>query len=378
MTVSITDVRWGSYKEYEGPLHYGLGRLNLSSFPTDGHKLLDIVTQTEGGSPSAVNAYDRCIISLGLLQWCDAKYFLSSKLLGAIASRNLHLLSPLTQVLGESGASFSQKTPGKWRFFVRGDEVDSAEEQHALFFAGGSGLKGQWQEVHKLRAKAWVAAFVNTLAQPEAIEAQVAYTAERMYGFATPAAKAILFDGSQMLQGWPGAVQAGFLSFAANLPAVAAKHLEVAARNSNSAKWSPDWCIAVLRELTFGPQIAIYPHRYEKIRPKLEQHFGVDLPDFAEDLKRWQRQMNADLDAPLAAEPKFETTEEIQRLLVRLGYDLGNSGPAHDGVDGRMGGKTRDAIMTFQGLNGLNVDGQVGRLTRQKLLEAHRRQVGPA
>jgi Putative peptidoglycan binding domain len=378
VTVGITDVRWGSYKQYEGPLHYGLGKLNLVSFPSDGHKLLDIVTQTEGGSPSAVNAYDRCIVSLGLLQWCEAKYFLSSKLLGAIANRNLELLNPLAQILKESGASFSQKTPGKWRFYLRSEEVDSADEQYALFFAGCTGLKGQWQEVHKLRAKAWVAAFVNTLAQPEAIEAQVAYTAERMYSFATPSAKAILFDGSQTLHGWPGAVQAGFLSFAANLPAVAARHLERAVQSTNAAKWSRDWCISILRELTFGPEIAIYPHRYEKIRPKLEQHFGVDLPDFADDLKRWQQQMNTDLDAPVAAEPKFETLEEIQQLFVRLGYDLGTSGPTHDGVDGRMGGKTRDAIMTFQRLNGLGVDGQVGKLTRQKLIEAHRAWVARA
>jgi peptidoglycan hydrolase-like protein with peptidoglycan-binding domain len=373
MTISQANVSWGSYKEFEGPVHYGLGKLNLTTFPTPGHRLLDVVTQTEGGSPSAVNAYDRCIISLGLIQWCEAKYFLSSKLLGAIAEREPTLLSPLDAVLKETGAKFAKKTSNnKWRFYLNNDEVDSGIEQQALFFAGANGLKGQWQDIQKLRAKSWVAAFVNTLHQPEAIEAQIEHTAEHMYSFATPAAKAILFSENKPLEGWPGAVQGGFLSFAANLPAVASKQLELAVKQTKAPKWSPDWCIAVLRELTFGPEIAIYPQRYDKIRPKLEQHFGVNLPDLSAELRVWQAKLDADLDPPTKAEPNFQTTEGVQRFLVGLGYDLGNAGPGHDGVDGREGGKTRDAIMTFQRLNGLGADGQVGKRTRQKMLEVFR------
>lgn len=376
MSITSKDTKWGSYKSYEGPLHYGLGKLNLQNFPTKGHVLLDVVTQTEGGSPSAVNAYDRCIVSLGLLQWCEAKYFLSSKMLGAIASRDPSLLDPLKEQLTLSGAEFKQKAPGKWRFFIGNDEVDEAEEQHKLFFAGASGFKGHWEDDQKEHAKEWVAAFVNTLHQPEAIDAQVVYTADRMYNFATRSAKATLFQDGKELEGWPGALQAGFLSFAANLPAVASKHLQIAVKSTGAPKWSKDWCIHVLRELTFGPGISIYPHRFDKIRPKLEQHFGVDLPDFAYELKKWQGSLDEDHDAPdTAKEPSFQTTEEIQQFLVDQGYDLGASGPNGDGVDGREGAKTRDAVMTFQRLHGLKDDGLVGKMTRARMLEVHRSQM---
>jgi len=368
-----SDVKWGSYKEYEGPYSYGLGKLDLQTFPTRGHVLLDVVTQTEGGSPSAVNAYDRCIVSLGLLQWCEAKYFLSSKMLGAIASKDPALLDPLRESLTLSGAEFKQKALGKWRFFYNdGEEVDTAEEQHRLFFNGSNGYRGQWEEADKVHAKEWVAAFVNTLHQPEAIDVQVSFTADRMYNFATRSAKGILFEDGKTLEGWPGAVQAGFLSFAANLPAVASKHLGIAVASTTAPKWSQDWCIHILKQLTFGPGISIYPHRYDKIRPRIEHHFGIDLPDFSAELKQWEADQDAGHDAPLSREPSFRTTEEIQQFLVDQGYDLGSSGPQDNGVDGREGPKTRDAIRTFQRLHHLEDDGLVGKRTRAKMLEVTR------
>lgn len=382
--VTAEDVGWGKYSKYEGPLHYGLGQFSPTSFPSDGHKLLDIITQTEGGSPSAVNGYDRCIISVGMLQWCEAKYFLSSKLLGHIAETNHGLLHPLQDVLRASGASFKPKPGGKWRFFIGSEEVDEAEEQHRLFFAGANGRQGSWTDGYPegtkardtkegLHAREWVAAFVNTLNQPAAIDAQVEYTAARMTNFATKEAKAILFADDKPLQGWPGAVQAGFLSFAANLPAVASKHLQRAVKASTAPKWSEDWCISILQELTFGPGISIYPHRYDKIRPKLEEHFGVDLPDFAKELKTWEDDLDDGHDAPTTSEPSFTKPEEIQQLLSDLGFDLGPHG-----VDGRMGTKTAEAVEMFQRVYGkdetppLKIDGEVGKNTRRAMLRVWR------
>jgi hypothetical protein len=48
--------------------------------------------------------------------------------------------------------------------------------------------------------------------------------------------------------------------------------------------------------------------------------------------------------------------------LANTGYDLGNYGPAGDGVDGDYGNKTKDAVRAFQGDhgNGLVVDGIYG------------------
>jgi peptidoglycan hydrolase-like protein with peptidoglycan-binding domain len=153
---------------------------------------------------------------------------------------------------------------------------------------------------------------------------------------------------------------------------VASEHLQLAVGALTAPKWSPDWCIGVLKQLTFGPKITIYPQRYDKIRPKLEQHFAVNLPDFAAELKTWEAELNQEHDTPVAAEPTFLTIEDIQRFLVDQGFDLGSSGPKADGVDGQEGRKTRDAVMTFQRLNGLSADGKVGKGTRAKMLAVYR------
>ena len=379
MAITINDLKWGSYSKYEGPYTYGQGRFEPTTFPTNGHRLLDVVTQTEGGSPSGVNAYDRCIVSLGLLQWCEAKYFLSSKMLGHIANTDPSLLDPLKDMLLTSGASFKKKASGKHRFFIGDDEVDEAEEQFRLFFKGASGLKGEWDKntPEGLHAREWVAAFSNTLNQPAAIDAQVEYTAGRMTMFATSKAKKILFADDTPLEGWPGAVKTGFLSFAANLPAVASKHLLIAVKESNDPQWSKDWCINILQQLTFGPGISIYPHRYDKIRPKLEQHFGVDLPDFAKELKLWEDDQDADQDSPTEEEPNFKSPEDIQKFLQDdLGFDIGPKGV--DGVIGGRHSKTTEAIVLFQQIYGkdetppLKDDGQVGKLTRKAMLRVWR------
>ena len=58
------------------------------------------------------------------------------------------------------------------------------------------------------------------------------------------------------------------------------------------------------------------------------------------------------------------TTEQLQCLLVYLGYDTG-------GVDDNYGAKTTKAVMLFQEeYGGLDVDGNAGALTRAALIQA--------
>jgi hypothetical protein len=45
---------------------------------------------------------------------------------------------------------------------------------------------------------------------------------------------------------------------------------------------------------------------------------------------------------------KGTEVEQLQRLLVTMGFDLGNSSPDGDGVDGDYGGKTKTAVEQFQ------------------------------
>ena len=371
------DIGWGKYKAYSGPFFKGVGRFKMPAKPTEAHHLMAVLTSTEGGSGSAINGYDRCIVSCGYFQWCEAKYFLTSNLLGAFAERDMSLLDPLQPALTASSAVF-QKTPrGRWRFHFldpRG-EADTAEEQKRLFLLNSSGHQGDWDADSKAHAKLWAASLANTLVQDEADAIQVDFSAARIKGFCTNSARKIMFDG-QPSMGWTGAMRAIYLSFAGNLPSVASKQLDLGVKSTDKAKWSKDWCIHIAKQLTFGPKIAIYPHRYKAIRPVVERLYGVDLPDMAEDLKKWTSGMDMEPTEPeviydeALKEPTFTTTREIQQLLFDMGYDLG---PA--GVDGWEGRKTKEAVRTFQGLNGLYADAIVGPATRGKMLEVWRAKV---
>ena len=62
---------------------------------------------------------------------------------------------------------------------------------------------------------------------------------------------------------------------------------------------------------------------------------------------------------------KSEEVRELQKQLIKLGYDLGP-----DGADGDFGRKTRDAVKDFQGEHGLVKDGEVGELTRAAIKKA--------
>lgn len=371
--VSPSDVGWGSYREYEGAVYWGRETpLQPFSNPTENQKFVQVLTKTEGSSLTAVNAYDSCIVSVGLFQWCERVYATSS-LLGKIAEKDPNLLLPLQPALRASNASFSKNGKGNWRFFFKDarGEVDNLPEQQSLFLLHSNGLKGSWDAESKEHIKLWAACLANTLAPEEAAKVQVEFCADRVKNFATPSAKAILFDGLPS-DGWVGALRCGYLSFAGNLPAVASNMLDIALKTAPGPKWSPDWCIHILKQLTFGPQIAIFPTRYNAIRPSLESLYGVNLPDFAPELQAWKASMAPGVDPPTKDEPDFFDTKEIQAFLIGLGYDLG---PA--GADGKMGKKSMDAIRTFQGLNGLTADGIIGPKTRAKLLEEWRRVTAP-
>ena len=365
LTATSPEIGWGHYSGYEGAYTWGVTPFQVPASPTENQKILAVVTQTEAAKFDAVNAYDRCIVSCGLIQWCESIY-LTSNLLGGIASREPTLLAPLQPALEASGASFKATGRGNYRFFVGDNEVDSADEQKKLFLLNSNGTIGSWDDASKAHIKLWVASFANTLSQPTAMNVQTDFTADRIKTFATPKAKAILFDGAAA-DGWVGALRAGFLSFAANLPAVASKYLEQAVTTTNATKWSEDWCVHILKALTFGPNITIYPGRYNKIRPMMEKLYGVDLPDFAQELQDWQ-DAHAVIAPVYAGEPTFEHPVEIQQLLIALGYDLGPKG-----ADGDFGTKSRTALMTFQGLNKLEPDGNPGPLTRAALSAAWRK-----
>lgn len=369
---AVSNIGWSSYLSFEGPFFCGTQKFMLPDNPTDNQKLLAVITATEGGHYDAINAYDRMIISVGLIQWGEAGQYAVSDMLGQVTKVSPNLLAPLQPALDQSNTVFQPNGRGRWRFFFKDarGEVATTAEQQQLFLHHSNGSKGSWDAESIAYAKTWAACIANVFQQPAAIQAQIDFTVPRLRWFAMSAAQAILWGPGDPTDntGWCGALRAGFISFAANLPAVASAHLITAIKNlSGTPKWSEDWCIAILKELTFGPNIAIYPTRYNAIRPVIEKLYGVTLPDFASDLHKWSADNNID---PTAS-PNFMSITQVQTELIAEGYDLGPSG-----ADGIEGTKTRDALMRFQGLHGLQPDGVVGPGTASALLTAYMKRNG--
>jgi hypothetical protein len=366
--VKSTDIGWGKYTSYEGPFFRGTAKFSIGNTYTDNERILAVVTSTEGGAFDAINMYDRCVLSAGLIQWCEAGQYSVSDMLGSVAAASPDSMKPLKAWLENVGADFRTNGRGRWRFFFSDDrgEVDRIEEQRRMFLLRSSGAKGSWDEGSKEYASGWAAAVSNVLSDPGAMKAQVDFTVPRLRLFAMKESLDYVFGEypsfGSMKGDWPKAAQAAFLSFAANLPATANKMVVEYLKGSPPPKGTKDWAIGLLKQLTFGPNIAIYPHRYNAIRPVLEKLYGVDLPDFADELKAQDVKNSTAI--PSFQASVMSTVVEIQRALIKLGFDLG---PA--GADGKYGTKTEASVMTFQRLHGLKDDGVVGPRTKTALYE---------
>jgi hypothetical protein len=356
--ITPSQVGWGSYKQYSGAFVRGSAPFTLSQNPTEDDRTMAVITAAEGGHFDSINAYDRCILTAGIIQFCEAGQFSVSDLLGAVADKNRSLLDLLKPALAQAKARFDRNEKLRYRFFfddARG-EVDTTQEQHQLFQLHSDGTS--WDDESKQYVKVWAASVANVLAQPEAAGPQISFTAKRLMNFVSQSARACLWDGTPNT-GWVAATRAAYTSFAVNSPATASQQLQTALGSATAPKWSPGWCVPVLKQLTFGSGISIYPRRYDVMRPVMEKLYSIDLPDFANDLQGWHETHGIDPAKPV---PTFMDTKEIQGELILEGYDLG---PAK--ADGNYGGKTKEAVRTFQGLHGLPSTGLVDGLTRQAL-----------
>lgn len=68
-----------------------------------------------------------------------------------------------------------------------------------------------------------------------------------------------------------------------------------------------------------------------------------------------------------------DDVKKIQKALKDAGYQCGEFGDALDGVDGKLGKVTENAIKAFQEANGLNADGIIGPETLKALEEANKK-----
>ncbi len=356
-TVDIKSIGWSAYDMYEGPYYLGKSKFVMPDAPTLSDKILATITATEGGSWNAVNMYDRCIVSVGLIQWCEGGQYSVSDMLGVAVERSRSLIAPLQNMMAVAGVEFKKNGKGRYRFFFSdalGGEVDRTDEQQRLFLRG-SGRKGMWATDAKDYAKGWAAALANVYQDQNAIISQRDYTTPRLYDFALQTALD-LFKAPEAKNTPIGqAFVCAYLSFAANNPARADASLKDAIKSWNTQNgpvWSPRWFNHVLERLTFASGVTIYPHRYDAIRPVLESQFGIDIPDRSGQLQG------------------LLSPTEIQDILVHiLKYDLGKSGPKGDGVDGQWGAKSKAALADFERRNGLDGDGLPDAKTNAALLK---------
>lgn len=348
--ISASQIGWAKYSNFEGPFFRGVQGWREPADMTEKDRWLSVITATEGGTWDAVNMYDSCIVTVGLIQWCERGMFGVSNMLGEVAKveggRDVLALLPCPYRLDR----------GQFRFVhPDGGLVDTENRMREVYLGGQCnpdvasamlGRIGTWTTDQKAYARTWAAAFANVFSHEPARVAQRNYTVDRLDSFFTAGARKILWDGSE------GPTQrmmrAAYLSFAANMPAWADGTLKRVAENPGPSKWSDEWCRKVLAALTFERRVAIYPHRYNRIRPVLERLYGVDLPDMAIELQRAQ-------DAGA-----YMTVLDIQTALAVMGYDPGP-------LDGKEGPKTRAAVRAFQSDRGLVVDGAVGPQTAKAL-----------
>ena len=99
--------------------------------------------------------------------------------------------------------------------------------------------------------------------------------------------------------------------------------------------------------------------------PELDAEYTGNAPEKPTEP---QEQPQGDIPATLRKGSNGAAVEKLQRLLFDAGCDLGDFGPRQDGIDGKFGNATYEAVREYQEANGLFVDGIVGPKTWGSLL----------
>lgn len=278
--VTVNDIKWGKYGGFEGPYFMGRWRYVLPSQPAWQHRVLSVITSTEGGTYDAINAYDSCIMTVGLVQWCD-RYHLVTRLLGYIADNGgVSLVTgPLTDALRMSGATFRKNRNGQWRFFLGSQELSTEANLRKLYLGGSTGKIGEWTPYQKTCATMWVVGMANIWNSDRARELQVIYTADRIQTFALKDSKHIVLETNPEWSGLVGATKAIFLSYCASNPKTADTLTNEFASVTDAEAWSDDWCRGLIHKLATGSNIEIWPERYVKVAAAANRAFSTDLPE---------------------------------------------------------------------------------------------------
>lgn len=261
---------------------------------------------------------------------------------------------------------FARNVRGRWRFHLDNiHEVSTLPEQQKLFLLNSDGTKGSWDSESKWRAREFAAAICTLWENQEAQWTQRDFTVRRLGWFGMGLFKEVMRSAPKDCR-FVDAFEAGYLSFAANNPRRADQALRQALGSGGACApflpWTDPWLNAVMHTLTFSSGVAIYPHRYNAIRPVINKLYQVKLGELS--LDSWKKSEGI----------KLIDTAELQMALEVLGYDIGPTG-----ADGVLGKKTKQALLVFEKQRGLPlVDGLPDKHTVMALereLERHGREV---
>lgn len=357
--INISRIGWGSYDKFEGPYFWGSYKHSLPQNPTFEQKVLSVVTSTEGGSYDAVNMYDRCVLTVGVIQYCEA-VMAFSRMLGYCASHGdldsindslSNLPIPLSLTLKSNSWAFTKSD---------GTPITDNNLRREVFLGGSTGFKGQWENDQKDFAKQVALIFANMWDDPSLRKNQSVYAGNTILSFTSQKSHAIMnsLPNGKDESGWIGGLRAALASYSANLPAVAETMLTKATQHSKWNGSDKDKFFVACREMALGSTIRIWPERWGKISPVIGKIFNIDSPTLDE-LKSFD---SDELSA--CTEDLLDTTVEIQKFLISQGYDLGPS--KADGIYGKL---TKKAVESFQSAHGQTPTGYVDDATKEEMLK---------
>ncbi len=303
--IDPSQVRWAKYRTFEGPVFAGNMPVPAAGLDAPFHaKVLAITAAAEGGGFNATQMWDSGLLSVGAIQFIDAGTFNVCNMLGEVADKcGLGLLlQKLQPALNVSNAQFGKTSDGKWRFSQNGVIVNTTAAQKMLYFGDMNGnALGSYDDKKRLRVKAWVVCMANVWDIPGACDVQMEFTLRNLKsGFVWGNLKSELFSSGVSEDGYIGAMKAMLLAYAVNAPAVVVKMYD-GARNNGKEKFSPEWCLEVLRHVVVNGNIDVWKARWGAKLPLVETAFGVKLPTYKELVAR---QWKVEEPSPPAPEPE--------------------------------------------------------------------------
>jgi len=301
--IELSQVRWTKYRSFEGPVFVGNMPVPGAGLDAPFHaKVLAITAAAEGGGFNATQMWDSGLLSVGAIQFIDAGTFNVCNMLGEVADKcGAHaVIEKLRPALDMCNAMFFKTPEGKWRFSHNGVTVSTAAAQKMLYFGDLEGNKlGSYNDAKRLRVKTWVVCMANVWDIPGATDVQMDFTLRNLKsGFVWGTLKSELFAAGVSEDGYLGATKAMLLAYAVNAPAVVVKMYD-AARNNGKEKFSPEWCLEVLRYVVVNGNIDVWRSRWGAKLKYIEAAFGVKFPSYAQLVQRMWK-----IEPPLTPEPE--------------------------------------------------------------------------